>query len=74
MIVALWVPLLFTLILAFLAHIGQRAHDLDSHWVLHTVQVKDQLEHLDALVKDVETSQSGYLLTQNASFLLLYER
>jgi PAS domain S-box-containing protein len=73
MIVALWVPLLFTLILAFLAHSGQEAHDLDSHWVLHTVQVKDELEHLSALVKDVETSQRGYLLTQNVSFLSLYE-
>jgi PAS domain S-box-containing protein len=73
MIVALWVPLLFTLILASLAHSGQKAHDLDSRWVLHTVQVKDQLEHLSALVKDVETSQRGYLLTQNVSFLDLYE-
>jgi CHASE3 domain sensor protein len=60
--------------LAYLAHKGQRAHDLDSHWVLHTVQVKDQLEHLSALVKDVETSQRGYLLTQNPSFLSLYEK
>ena len=74
MIVALWVPLIFTLILALLAHQGQRAHDLDSHWVLHTVQVKDQLEHLNSLVKDVETSQRGYLLTQNQSFLGLYEK
>jgi PAS domain S-box-containing protein len=74
MIVALWVPLLFTLILAFLAHSGQEAHDLDSRWVLHTVQVKDQLEHLSSSVKDVETSQTGYLLTQNASFLTLYEK
>ncbi len=73
MIVALWVPLLFTFVLALLAHFGQKAHDTDSHWVLHTVQVKDQLEHLNSLVKDVETSQRGYLLTQNPSFLALYE-
>jgi PAS domain S-box-containing protein len=74
MIVALWVPLLFTLILALFAHQGQRVHDLNSRWMLHSVQVKDQLEQLNSLVKDVETSQRGYLLTQNPSFLSLYEK
>jgi CheY-like chemotaxis protein len=73
-IVALWVPLLFTVILAFLAHRGLRATNLDSHRVLRTVQVKDQLEHLNALVKDVESSQRGYLLTEKPSFLSLYEK
>jgi PAS domain S-box-containing protein len=72
-IAALWVPLIFTLILAFLAYWGQHFHDVDSRWVLHTVEVKDQLGNLDSLVKDVENNERGYLLTGNANFLAAYK-
>jgi len=74
MVAALWIPLMFTLVLAFLAQQGQHSRDLASLWVLHTVEVKDQLEQLKSLVEDVETSQRGYLLTGNASFLTLNEQ
>ncbi len=70
---ALWSPLLFTLILLFLAITGQRARDVDAKWVLHTVEVKDQVGHLDSLVKDVEGGERGFLLTGDESFLPLYE-
>jgi CHASE3 domain sensor protein len=73
-LLALWVPLGFMLTLAFLAHQGQKFHDEDSRLLLHTVEVKGQVEHLYSLVKDVETSQRGYLLTGDSSFLALYEK
>ena len=70
---ALWVPLVFTLTLLFWAGRGQHLRDLDAQWVLHTVQVKDQIGHLDSLVKDVGAGERGYLLTGDESFLPLYE-
>jgi PAS domain S-box-containing protein len=71
---ALWTPLIFTLVLVFLANQEQHLRDVDAQWILHTVQVKDQLGKLDSLIKDVETSQRGYLLTGDASYLGLYEK
>jgi PAS domain S-box-containing protein len=73
MILALWVPLLFTLVLGYLAYQGQRIRDLDSQWVLHTVVVRNQIGYLNSLVKDVETSERGYLLTENTNFLSPYD-
>ena len=72
-IVALWVPLVFTMILALVAFQGQRAHDMDSRWVLHTVQVKDQIERLSSLLKDVEIGQRSYVLTGNPTYLELFQ-
>jgi PAS domain S-box-containing protein len=74
MLLALWIPLTFTLILALMAYQGQRLRDVDSQWVAHTLAVKVQLEQLNSLVKDVETSQRGYLLTENTNFLAPYEK
>src|SRR5476649_2070570 len=71
---ALWVPLTFTLVLAYLAYQGQRSRDTDFQWVSHTVQVKDQLEKVLSLLTDVETGQRGYLLTENTNFLAPYEK
>ena len=73
MILALWVPLLFTLVLAYLAYQGQRVRDLDSQWVLHTVLVRNQIGYLNSLVVDVETAERGYLLTENTNFLSPYD-
>ena len=73
MIGALWVPLLFTLSVVYMAFDGQHARDLDAKWVLHTVEVKDQVEHLDSLVRDVGAGERGYLLTGDVSFLPLYQ-
>jgi CHASE3 domain sensor protein/CheY-like chemotaxis protein len=70
---ALWVPVGFTLVLFYLATMGQRARDLDAKWVLHTVEVKDQVQNLDSLVNDVEASERGFLLTGDESFLPLYD-
>ena len=72
-LLALWVPLAFTLILFFLAMRGQRVRDLDAGWILHTVEVKDQVEHLHSLGRDVDAGERGYLLTRDTSFLPLYE-
>jgi len=72
MFVALWVPLAFTLAVVYLAFEGQHARDLDAHWVLHTVEVKDQVEHLNSLVRDIGAGERGYLLTGDATFLPLY--
>ncbi len=73
-IFALWVPLALTLILVFLAQEGQHARDLDAHWVLHSVEVKDQVDHLHNLIEDVETCERGYLLTGDISYLTGYEK
>jgi PAS domain S-box-containing protein len=72
-ILALWVPLIFTLAVVYLAFEGQHTRDLDARWVLHTVEVKDQVEHLNSLVRDIGAGERGYLLTGDASFLPLYE-
>jgi len=74
LIAALWVPLLFTVILAFLAYRDRISHDGDTEWILHTLEVKDQLEDLNSRVKDVENYQKGYLLDGNASFLAAFEK
>jgi PAS domain S-box-containing protein len=70
---ALWVPLIFTLLLFLLASRGQRLRDADARWVLHTVEVKDQLEHLNSLGRDIGSGTRGYVLTGDASYLPLYE-
>ncbi len=72
-VIALWIPLIFTLGLFFLANWGQHVRDADAQWVLHTVQVKDQLEHLNSLVTNVETSTRGFLLTEDISYRELYK-
>jgi len=71
-VLALWVPFLFTLNVAFLALQAHHSNDRDSYWVLHTAEVKDQLEHVNSLVKDAEISVRGYLLTGNAHFLPVF--
>ena len=73
MIAALWAPLVFTLAVVYLALAGQHARDVDAHWVLHTVEVKDEVEHLNSLVLDIGAGERGYLLTGDASFLPLYK-
>jgi PAS domain S-box-containing protein len=73
MIVALWAPLVFTLAVVCVAFQGQHARDLDARWVLHTVEVKDQIEHVNSLIRDIGAGERGYLLTGDASFLTLYE-
>src|ERR1700691_4695408 len=74
MMLALWIPLMITLVLAFLAQQSQHSRDLDSQWVLHSVEVKNQIEHLNSLVKDVETGERSYLLTEQTNFLASYEK
>ncbi len=66
-------PLVFTLALVYMAFEGQHARDLDAQWVLHTVEVKDQVEHLNSLVRDIGAGERGYLLSGDSSFLPLYE-
>jgi len=69
----MWLPLIFTLAVVYLAFAGQHARDLNAQWVLHTVEVKDQVEHLNSLVRDIGAGERGYLLTGDASLLPLYE-
>ena len=72
--IALWAPLIFMLILVFLAFRGQHIRDTDAQWVLHTMQVKDRVDHLPDLIENVETSERGYLLTGDSSYLAFYEK
>ncbi len=69
MILAVWGPLIFMLVLVVLAYQGQRSRDIAAQWVLHTVIVKDAIEVLSSEIKDAETGQRGYLLTQNKAYL-----
>ncbi len=71
-VLALWIPFLFTLNVAFLALQAHHSNDRDSHWVLHTAEVQGQLDHVNSLLKDVETSVRGYLLTGDPHFLTLF--
>jgi CHASE3 domain sensor protein len=73
LIVFTWIPLMFTLGLFILAIRGQHVRDLDARWVLHTVEVKDQIEHVDSIVRDVGASERGFLLTGDETFLPLYK-
>jgi PAS domain S-box-containing protein len=70
---AMWLPLIFTLAVVYLAFEGQHARDVDAKWVLHTVEVKDQLEQFNSWVGEIGANERGYLLTGDASFLPLYE-
>jgi signal transduction histidine kinase/DNA-binding response OmpR family regulator len=72
LVLALWIPLMFTLILACLAHQGQRSRDHAAQWVLHTVEVKDQLEQINSQVMALESSNRGFLITGDPSFLDLF--
>ena len=40
-----------------------------NHWVTHTHQVIEDLEALLSLLKDVETGQRGFLVTNDKDFL-----
>jgi len=71
---AISILIAITPILGLLAYRAHLSNDLDCSWVLHSVEVKEQLEHLNSLVKEVETGQRGFLLTGNASFLSPYEK
>lgn len=69
----------FTVILLLLAGIGTGLvfslnHSMESaHWVAHTHIVMEKLEDLLSQLKDVETGQRGYTITQNKVFLEPYE-
>ena len=45
----------------------------EDRWVAHTHQVIDQLQTTLANLKDLETNQRGYLLTDNAAFLTAFQ-
>src|SRR6185437_15969749 len=45
-----------------------------TYWVDHTNQVLYSLERVTSLVKDVETSERGYMLTNDKDFLDLYNQ
>lgn len=47
--------------------------DKASKLVNHTYQVKEQIEIVVSDLKKAETSQRGYLLTQNSDYLALYQ-
>ncbi len=70
---ALWIPLIFTLGLLFLANRSQHLRDLDAQWVLHTVEVKDQIERLNSLVRDVSVGEREYLVTGDKTYLDLHD-
>jgi PAS domain S-box-containing protein len=69
----------FIFILLLLVGIGtglffSMNHSIDSaHWVEHTHIVIEKLEDLLSQLKDVETGQRGYTITQDKSFLEPYE-
>jgi methyl-accepting chemotaxis protein len=44
-----------------------------SHWVSHTHQVLENIEILSSMLKDAESSQRGYLLTGEESYLEPYK-
>jgi signal transduction histidine kinase/DNA-binding response OmpR family regulator len=69
MILILWIPLVFTMVFAFLAYQSQHFRDESSRWILHTMEVKAGLQQLDSLLKDVETNQRAYLLTADPDYL-----
>ncbi len=54
---------------ASLAHLDETAY-----WVNHTNRVRTELESLEKLLLQAETSQRGFLYADDASFLRLYER
>ena len=73
-VIALWIPLVFMLLLVYLAFRGQHIRDVDAQWILHSVQVKDRVNRLHDLIEEVETSERGYLLTGDTSYLEIYEK
>lgn len=42
-------------------------------WVAHTYQVKEQVERLASDVKDAERAERGYLITNDPSYLALFD-
>lgn len=66
-------PLILLCVLGFLSHRSQTDQEDSSRWVAHTLRVKASVWVLLALIKDAETSQRGYLLTKDLSFLESYE-
>src|ERR1035438_1397463 len=43
-----------------------------NHWVRHTHEVKEDLESLLSLLKDVETGQRGFIVNDDKEYLLPY--
>ncbi len=46
----------------------------NTSWVIHTHEVNTSIESLGSLIKDAETGQRGYLLTDNNSYLDPYHK
>ena len=62
-------------ILLFLSSISYKHNrDLDesSKLIMHTYEINIQLERLISAIKDAETGQRGYFITQNSRFLTPY--
>ena len=46
----------------------------DAEWVTHTHKVTEQIEHVLSILKDIETGQRGYMLTNQVEYLEPYEQ
>lgn len=70
-------PLLATLIFAVIAigvFVGADRFIRDAQWVAHSNAVIAQVDGVEALLRDAESSQRGYLLTGRVQSLVDYQR
>jgi signal transduction histidine kinase len=74
LVVGLTAACFVLLLVADLTYSNLARNDLDRQWVSHTLLVLEKLSDLQSQVGDAETSQRGFLLTGDETYLAPYQR
>src|SRR5579862_2364189 len=67
-------PLLLLVTLGVLMQRARSAQIKSANWVAHTFEVEGGVASLRALLSEAESAQRGFLLTQDAEYLLSYDK
>jgi CheY-like chemotaxis protein/CHASE3 domain sensor protein len=66
------VAILAVILISFFSYRAQEVRASTAELVSHTIEVREQLQALVSVLKDAETGQRGFLLTNTETYLLPY--